>query len=285
MEIVMSFSLNTLSAALRLALVGVFFTLSVGAQTTARAEDRAAGAQTPAEAGDAPAIAAAASLRYALDEISKRFEKETGKSVKLTYGATGNLVHQIEASAPFQALFAADDESVKKLAKAGLTDGEPVVFARGQLSVAAPKGSPVAIDADLKGLKEAIAAGKVKHIAIANPETAPYGRAAREVLKKEGLWDQVQPLLVIGENIGQAATFISTGAADVGFIAQSLAISAELSPKLTSAVVPEAWHEPIDHGLALIKGAGPTAKSFVEFVRGPNGRAVLESGGFSVPTS
>ena len=156
-------------------------------------------------ADDAPSVAAAASLRYALDEIAKRYEKETGKSVKITYGATGNLVHQIENGAPFQALFAADDESVKKLAKAGKTEGEPVVFARGELSLIAPKGSPVTVDADLKGLKEALTAGKVKHVAIANPETAPYGRAARESLQKAGLWDQVQPLLVIGENVGQAA--------------------------------------------------------------------------------
>ncbi len=97
------------------------------------------------------------------------------------------------------------------------------------MSVAAPKGSVVAVDADLKGLKEALAAGKVKHVAIANPETAPYGRAAQESLKKAGLWERVQPLLVIGENIGQAATFVSTGAAEVGFIAKSLAISKEIA--------------------------------------------------------
>ena len=146
----MSLSLSGLAAAVRLALAGTFVTLAVGTQA-------------PVRAADAPPIAAAASLRYALDEIAKRFEKETGKSVKITYGATGNLVHQIEDAAPFQALFAADDESVKKLAKGGFTEGEPVVFARGQLSLVVPKGSPVTVDADLKGLKDALAAGKVKH--------------------------------------------------------------------------------------------------------------------------
>ena len=245
----------------------------------------AAGTQGVVRADEAPAIAAAASLRYALDEIAKGFEKDTGKSVKITYGATGNLVHQIEASAPFQALFAADDESVKKLAKGGLTEGEPILFARGELSVAAPRGSAVTIDSDLKGFKEALAAGKVKHVAIANVETAPYGRAARQSLQKAGLWDQVQPLLVVGENIGQTATFVSTGAAEVGFIAKSLAISKEIEPKITSAVVTDSWHEPIDHGLALIKGASPTAKAFVDYARGPKGRAVLEASGFAVPTS
>ena len=125
----------------------------------------------------------------------------------------------------------------------------------------------------------------MKHVAIANPETAPYGRAAQETLTKAGLWDQVQPLLVIGENIGQAATFVSTGAAEVGFIAKSLAISKEIAPKVDSAVVPGAWHEPIDHGMAVIKDASPDAKAFADFVRGPQGREVLEASGFSVPTS
>jgi molybdate transport system substrate-binding protein len=234
-------------------------------------------------AEEAPAVAAAASLRPALDEIAKRFATETGQSVRITYGATGSLVHQIENGAPFQILLAADEESVKKLAGAGHTDGAPIIFARGQLSLVAPKGSPVTVDAELNGLKEALAAGKVKHFAIANPDVAPYGRAAREALQKGGLWDQVQPLLVTGENVGQAAQFASSGAAEAGLIAQSLAISAELAPKITAAVVPESWHEPIDHGMALIKGAGPTARAFSDFVGGPKGREVLQSNGFSVP--
>ena len=279
----MRFTLDARGASLRLALVGALLTLAFSPQ--ARAQEQPAGVPAVAEATGAPTVAAAASLRYALDEIAKRFEKETGKSVKITYGPTGSLVHQIEAGAPFQALFAADDESVKKLAKAGKTEGDPIVFARGELSVAAPKGSPVAIDADLKGLKAALAAGKVKHVAIANPETAPYGRAAQETLTKAGLWEQVQPLLVIGENIGQTATFVSTGAAEVGFIAKSLAISKEIAPKIDAAVVPDAWHQPIEHGMAVIKDASGDAKAFADFVRGPKGREVLEASGFAVPTS
>ncbi|MBC7833292.1 MAG: molybdate ABC transporter substrate-binding protein, partial [Hyphomicrobium sp.] len=146
----MRFTFGARGASLRLTLVGALLTLAFSPQ--GRAQEQPAGVPAVAEATGAPTVAAAASLRYALDEIAKRFEKETGKSVKITYGATGSLVHQIEAGAPFQALFAADDESVKKLAKAGKTEGDPIVFARGELSVAAPKGSPVAIDADLKGL-------------------------------------------------------------------------------------------------------------------------------------
>lgn len=258
---------RTLGDATRLLLLGAFVGL----------------ATAYAHAEEAPAVAAAASLRYALDDIAKRFETETGQSVRITYGATGNLVHQIENGAPFQMLLAADDESVKRLAGAGRTDGAPIIFARGQLTLVAPRGSPVTVDAELKGLKEALAGGKVVHFAIANPDVAPYGRAAREALQKSGLWSAIEPRLVIGENVGQAAQFASSGAAEAGLIAQSLAISAELAPNITAAVVRESWHEPIDHGMALIKGAGPTARAFSDFVRGPKGREVLQSNGFSVP--
>jgi molybdate transport system substrate-binding protein len=237
--------------------------------------------QTRAE--DGPTIAAAASLRYALDEIAAQYEQKNGQKPRITYGATGNFVQQIEKGAPFQVLFAADDESVKKLATENLTDGAPGIFARGQISIVAPKGSPVAIDGELKGLSEALAAGKVAHFAIANPDVAPYGRAAREALQKAGLWDKLAAKIVLGENIGQAAQFATTGAAEVGIIAQSLAVSAEMAPKITAAVIPESWHEPIDHGMALIKGAGAPARAFAAFVKGAEGRAVLERSGFSVP--
>lgn len=238
---------------------------------------------TPLRAEEGPVVAAAASLRYALDEIAAEYEKKTGVKARITYGATGNLVQQIEKAAPFQILFAADEESVKKLAKENLTEGAPSVFARGQAAIVAPKGSPVTVDPDLKGLAEALKAGKIAHFAIANPDVAPYGRAAREALQKAGLWDQLSGKIVLGENVGQAAQFTTTGAAEAGIIAQSLAISAEMAPKVNSAVIPQSWHEPIEHGMALIKGAGEPARAFAAYVTGPEGAAVLERGGFSVP--
>ncbi len=237
----------------------------------------------PSHAEDGPAVAAAASLRYALDEIAAQYEKKTGQKPRITYGATGNLVQQIEKGAPFQVLFAADDASVKKLAAEALTEGAPSIFAHGQLSIVAPKGSPVAVDGELKGLGEALAAGKVAHVAIANPDVAPYGRAARAALQKAGLWDKLAGKIVLGENVGQAAQFATTGAAEAGIIAQSLAVSAEMAPKITAAVIPKSWHEPIDHGMALIRGAGEPARAFAAYVRSSEGRAVLERSGFSVP--
>jgi len=237
----------------------------------------------PSRAEDGPPVAAAASLRPALDEIATQYEKKTGVKPRITYGATGNLVQQIEKGAPFKILFAADHESVEKLGKESPTEGEPKIFARGQIAIVAPKGSPVTVDFDLKGLTEALNSGKIAHFAIANPDVAPYGRAAREALQKAGLWDKLSGKIVLGENVGQAAQFATTGAAEAGIIAHSLAISAEMAPKIDPAVIPESWHQPIDHGMALIKGAGEPARAFAAYVTGPGGRAVLERNGFSVP--
>ncbi len=259
-----------------------FVLMSSLALPLARAEEKPAAAPTAAADAGAP-IAAAASLRYALDEIAAQFEKKTGQKVRITYGATGNLVQQIEKAAPFQVLFAADDKSVKMLASETLTEGAPVIFARGRISIVAPKGSPVAVDGVLKGLGDALAAGKVAHFAIANPDVAPYGVAAREALQKAGLWDKLTGKIVLGENVGQAAQFATTGAAEAGIIAHSLALSAEMAPKITAALIPESWHKPVEHGMAVIKGAGAPAKAFADYVRSSEARAILEKNGFSVP--
>jgi molybdate transport system substrate-binding protein len=240
-------------------------------------------AAPPAQAAEPPIVAAAASLRYALDEIAARFEQETGQRVRLAYGATGSLVHQIEAGAPFELLLAADDASVRRLAAKGRTEGAPSVFAQGRIVLVAPKGSPVAVDGALEGLRAALADGAVKHFAIANPEVAPYGRAAREALQTAGLWSEITPRLVLGENVGQAAQFATTGAAEAGIIANSLAVSADIASKITAALIPADWHKPIDHGMALLQGAGDTSRAFAAFIRGPQARAILERNGFSVP--
>lgn len=243
----------------------------------------ALGGATAARADAPPTIAVAASLRYAVEDIAAKFREETGQEVRVTYGATGSLVHQIEAGAPFELFLAADDASVKRLAQNGRTEGAPSVFARGRISLVAFKGSPVSVDGELEGLKSALAKGAVRKFAIANPEVAPYGRAAREALQHQELWDEITPRLVLGENVGQAAQFASSGAVQAGIIANSLAIADQLAPKINAALIPQSFHQPIDHGMALIKGAGPVAHAFAAFVRGEQARAILERNGFSVP--
>lgn len=246
-----------------------------------RAEDKAAPAAPVAT--DAPVVAAAASLRVALDTIAKEYTEKTGKKVNLTYGATGNLVRQVEEGAPFQIFLAADEASVARLQKNGKTEGDSRVLVEGRLAIAAPQGSAVAVDAGLDGLKKALAAGTVKHVSIANPELAPYGKAAQEALTKAGLWDQVKPLLVQGENVGQAAQFITTGAAEVGLVAESLLVAPDVASKVQQAAVDPSAYKPIKQGASLLKGASDDAKAFYEYLKTDAATAVFEKTGFNVP--
>ncbi len=269
------------------ALLSVTFGLSLLATsaTTVLAQD--AGAKpgekaAPAAPLDTP-VAAAASLRIALDEIAKLYEAKSGNKIKISYGATGSLVRQIEEGAPFELFLAADESSVQRLEKNGKTDGPPMPLVDGRLAIAVPKGSAVAIDGGLAGLKQALADGTVKHISIANPELAPYGKAASEALKKAGLWDQAQPLLVQGENIGQAAQFVATGAAEVGFVAQSLMFAPDMAAKVDHAPVDASLYAPIRQGMALLQNANVSTKAFYAFLKSAEASAVFEKYGFAIP--
>ncbi len=257
-------ALRTLGAAL-LALAG----LAVGAR-----------AETPS-----PLIAAAASLRFALDEIAAGYTRQDAgrPAIRITYGATGTLVRQIEQGAPFEIFLAADDETPARIAAAGLADGPPVPFAVGRLALVAGPASTVTVDAALHGLKAALDAGTVRRFAIANPELAPYGRAAREVLQHAGLLDRLANRLVIGENVGQTAQFVASGAAQAGLVAQSLAQSGATGERLKSAAVPDDWHRPIRQDMVLLKRAGAAARAFYAHLRTPDARATLTRHGFGTP--
>jgi len=230
-----------------------------------------------------PVVAAAASLRYTLDDIATAFEQETGQRVRLTYGATRSVMHQIENGAPYELFLAADTESVQRLAGKGRTEGPPYVFAHGRVALVAPTESSVSVDGTLTGLARALGSGEVDHVAIANPEVAPYGRAAQEALQKAGLWHNLSSYLVRGENVGQAAQFATTGAAQAGLIAYSLALAPEVAPLVAVALIPEDWHQPINHSMGLLRGAGTTARAFAAFLKSEQARVILERDGFSAP--
>jgi molybdate transport system substrate-binding protein len=268
-----------------LSLLSAAFVLTATSfSTVATAQDAGAKPAAKAETAQANApVAAAASLRVALDEIAKQFETKTGSKIAISYGATGNLVRQIEEGAPFELFLAADEASVARLEKNGKTEGATSALVDGRLAIVAPVGSAVKVDADLAGLKQALADGTVKHISIANPELAPYGKAARDALQKAGLWDQVQPLLVQGENIGQAAQYVTTGAAEVGLVAQSLLFAPDVASKITQAPVNPSLYAPIRQGMALLKNASTPTKDFHAFLKSPEASAVFEKNGFSIP--
>ena len=149
--------------------------------------------------------------------------------------------------------------------------------------IIAPHGSPLKADGTLADLKAALADGRLKKFAIANPEHAPYGRRAEEALKHQGLWDSIQDKLVLGENVSQATQFATSGGAQGGIIAYSLALSPNVSKLGSYALIPEEWHEPLRQRMALIKGAGETAQTFYAFMQGPSARAIMRRYGFVLP--
>jgi len=241
------------------------------------------GGLAPARAQDVPVVAAAADLQFALTEIAETFKTEAKREVRLTFGSSGNFFRQIEQGAPFQMFLSADEQFVLDLAAKGLTIGDGTLYARGRIVIIAPHGSPLKVDGELADLKAALADGRLKKFAIANPEHAPYGRRAEEALRHIGVWEAIKDRLVYGENVAQAAQFATSGAAQGGIVAYSLALSPDVAKRGSYALIPEEWHQPLNQRMVLLKGAGATAQFFYDFVRGPSARAIMRRYGFVLP--
>ncbi|MGE3840536.1 MAG: molybdate ABC transporter substrate-binding protein [Vicinamibacterales bacterium] len=236
-----------------------------------------------AAAQGSPAIAAASDLQFALPEIAQSFAKTTGNEVRVVLGSSGVLTRQILDGAPFELFMSADESFVTRLVDAGLARDGGVIYAEGRLALFAPTGSPLTVDDGLRGLAALIEGGGVTRFAIANPSVAPYGRAAEAVLRKHGLWTRLQPVLVLGENVSQAAQFASSGNAVGGLIAHSLASSPALTGRGTFALVPSGDHPPLRQRMVLLKRAGPVAQRFFTYLQSPEARRIFERYGFEIP--
>jgi molybdate transport system substrate-binding protein len=234
-------------------------------------------------ATEIPAVAAAADLAFALPEIAAAFRRDTGREVKLSFGSSGNFARQIAEGAPFELFLSADERYVERLREQGRTDGGGALYAVGRIVLFVPKGSPVAADPELRGLAQALADGRLKKLAIANPEHAPYGRAAQEALAQAGLADRARERLVLGENASQAAQFATTGAAQAGIIPLSLAAAPAMAGRGSHALLPQSMHRPLRQRMVLTRGAGETARAFFSYLQQPAARAVLARYGFTLP--
>lgn len=224
-------------------------------------------------------VAVAANFTAPIQAIAKDFEKDTGHKLVAAYGATGQFYTQIKNGAPFEVFLSADDTTPAKLEKEGdAVPGSRFTYAIGTLVLWSAHEGYV----DAKG--DVLKSGQYKHLSIANPKTAPYGLAATQVLDKLGLTQIVKPKLVEGQNITQALQFVSSGNAELGFVALSQVYK---DGKITSGsawVVPADLHEPIKQdALILKKGeANPAAKALVDYLKGPKAAEVIKSYGYQL---
>jgi molybdate transport system substrate-binding protein len=228
-------------------------------------------------------VAAASDLTYAMNEIAANFEKATGCVVRLSMGSSGNFLTQIENGAPFDVFFSADIEYPRKLESKGLAaPGSTYLYAVGKIVLWTRKDSRVDVGKGFSALRDPA----VQKIAIANPEHAPYGRAAEEALRQAGVYDAVKDRLVLGENISQAGQFVESGNADAGILALSLALAPGLAEKGRYWNVPEQLYAPIQQGVVIVRGSpNPQgARQFLDYIKIPATAALLERYGFVLPT-
>ena len=241
-----------------------------------------AGAQ-PASRADAPVVAAASDLQFAVEEIADAFRRETGQALRLTFGSSGNFARQLRQGAPYQLYLSADEDFVLDLARDGFTRDNGALYAIGRIVLMTPHGSPLEADGSLDSLAAALEAGQITRFAIANPEHAPYGMRAEEVLRYKGLWEAIQRRLVLGENVSQAAQFATSGNAQGGIVAYSLALAPAVAKLGSFELIPEDWHSPLRQRMVLLRGAGPVAEQFYDYLQQPPARQTLANYGFVLP--
>lgn len=227
-------------------------------------------------------IAAAADLKFAMEELAECYQKQVPAKIDVTYGSSGNFFSQIQNGAPFDLFFSADIDDPRKLETAGLAEpGTLYEYAIGRIVIWMPAESRV----DLASLGwKALLIDEVQKIAIANPVHAPYGRAATAALQRAGIYEQVRAKLVYGENISQAAQFVQSGNAQAGIVALSLAVSPAMKDGKRWEIPPETYPQ-IEQGAIVLKSARDkeAARAFMAFVKSDAGRQILERYGFALP--
>jgi molybdate transport system substrate-binding protein len=251
-----------------LILAGILFFILFGCSRNTSNEQAAAREIT---------VAAASDLAPAFEELGVKFEQATRIKVVFSFGSTGTLARQIENGAPFDLFAAANVEYVDGLERKALIIPETkALYARGRITIWTNLASTLKIDR-----LEDLARPEVERIAIANPEHAPYGAAAREALESAGIWDAVKPKLVLGENVRQTLQYAETGNVEVAIVALSLSIKS----KGRWTLIPQEMHKPLDQALAVIKGAKNEegARRFATFINSAEGRPVMRQYGFVLP--
>ncbi|MCS6834937.1 MAG: molybdate ABC transporter substrate-binding protein [Anaerolineae bacterium] len=224
-------------------------------------------------------VAAASDLIPAFEELGELFTQESGIEVVFNFGSTGQLAQQIERGAPIDLFAAANRSFVEDLDRAGLLVSDSITsYAQGRITLWTRADSPLRL-AGLDDLEQE----SVKRVAIANPEHAPYGIAAREALQTAGLWEALQPKLILGENVAQALQYAETGNVDVAIVALSLSIAAGDAGRYV--LLPTELYQPLNQTLAVVRSSQRQAEArrFIAFVKDEAGRSIMRRYGFTLP--
>jgi len=225
-------------------------------------------------------IAAAADLKFAMDEIVAKFREANAKDdVDVIYGSSGKFYTQVQQGAPYDLYFSADIAFPRELARSGFSFSEVIPYAFGRIVLwsATMEANKMSLDS--------LTSSKISHIAIANPKHAPYGKRAEEALRASRLWERVEPKLVYGENIAHTAQFVQTGNAQVGIIALSLALNPALANKGGYWLIPDTLHAPLEQAFIITKRAqgNDLAKKFADYMRSSATRTIMTKYGFVLP--
>jgi len=222
-------------------------------------------------------VAAAADLQFAFTDIGALFEQECGCKVTFIFGSSGNLAAQIESGLPVDLFASADIAYVDGLREKGLIlEDTQQLYAVGRIVLAVNKDSGLQVE-NLRDLLKP----EVTKVAIANPDHAPYGIAAMQALQSEGIWEELKPRLVYGENVRQALQYVQTGDAPAGIVALSVADV----PEISYTLIDDSLHRPLRQSLAVLRRTGEEqlARDFIDFVNGPQGRPIMKKYGFVLP--
>lgn len=228
-------------------------------------------------------IAIASNLKPAFEEIIKGFKQvyPQGSNIRIVYGSSGNLASQMKQGAPYDLFISADESYPLRLVEAGLTRDRGVVYATGHLALITNSAAGLKLSADPESIKTLLR--NAQKISIANPDLAPYGRAAVQYLQAMKLWDEVQGRLIFAENISIATVYVSTGALKVGITALSLAKSPELSSTIQYLALPDDLYEPILQRMVLKRNPPPTAVVLYDYLQEAAAKQILVKNGYSIP--
>ena len=238
-----------------------------------------------ASASESPIVAIAANMTHAMTDIIDQFQVETGNHIRVSYGSSGNFTRQLLQGAPYELFIAAHKKYADKLVeKTNIVDAS-MPYVSGKIGLFIPNDSKLSESMDLETTINALGFEKKSRIVIANPEHAPYGVAAKQALQHAGVWPLIHKRLLRAENAAQATQFTVSGGVDIGIIPYSLAVVPEISRQGKFLLIPESWHQPLEHHLVLINGAGKTVKKFYDYLLSDRTKKILTKYGYSIPTN